>query len=91
MTAVGGLLGRLVGTLLNPIIWLVAIGVIALTKGRNALLRLALVAAATLVFAVVFYSLDRQMTWADKVRGAEWSIGAAVLIGAVALLFPRLR
>lgn len=74
--------GRLLGSAINPVSWVIVGVSLYLTRNQHPIVRLAVVAAATVVVGGSLYSLDTYLTFAEKVRGLSYGTLAAVVIAS---------
>ncbi|RWQ59828.1 hypothetical protein [Mesorhizobium sp.] len=86
--------GRVLGSTLNPGLWVIVAASLYLTRNWHPFVRIAVAAAATIVVgASLFYTLETNLTTPEKVLGVLYEALAAVIIasgwiGARRLLGP---
>ena len=83
--------GRLFGTALNPIVWFITIGALAVTKDRPAWQRIGLAIGGNVVIGAALYYFDSYLTLADKIVGLIFGAIAGGLIASGWLLIRRGR
>lgn len=74
--------GRLLGSAINPVVWVIVVASLYLTRNWNPIARLAVVAVATVVLGALLYSFDTFLTIPEKVRGLSYGALAAVIIAS---------
>lgn len=80
--------GRLFGTALNPVLWVIIVGALALTKSWPPPGRVATTVAATFVVGAAIYLIIDTLPPAEIVRGLFF---AALIAGIVSTAWVSLR
>lgn len=75
--------GRLLGSAINPVMWVIVAASLYLTRTWHPIARIAVVAVATVVVGSLFYSFDTYLTLPEKARGLSYGALAAVIIASV--------
>lgn len=84
-------LGRLVGTALNPILWIIIAGSLTSTKNLAASARVLITVAATVVIGAILYMVDDMLTVADKAKGLFFAALVAAIASTIWVLARRRR
>lgn len=74
--------GRLLGSAINPVVWVIVAATLYLTRNWHPIARIAVAAVATIVVGALLYSFDTYLTIPEKMRGLLYGALAAVIIAS---------